>query len=112
MTTLTKDYIEGVLDGVFETLLFTELCIIDAEKEVEYKVKEKEDKFVVYISFVENYKEGTFKGNYFTPPDPDEPIYNYTQKVFSNKERIENIVSFFVDYLEEVESAPSPNYLN
>lgn len=105
MTTLTKDYIEGILDGVFETLLFTETCIIDAGKYFEYSIKQKEDKFILYLSFIEYYKKSKFKGDYFNPPDPDEPVYNNTQKVFSNKESIENIVVFFVEYLEEVEAS-------
>jgi hypothetical protein len=102
MTTLTKEYIEGVLDGVFETLLFTELYVIEAEKYFEYSVKQKENKFILYLSYIEYYKESKFKGDYFNPPDPDEPIYNNTQKVFSNKENIKTIVAYFVDCLEEI----------
>ena len=80
MTTLTKDYIEGILDGVFETLLFTETCIIDAEKYFEYSIKQKEDN-LKNINKIKNRQpkqpKQKFEIKYITLPKPFEQYEFY-----------------------------------
>ena len=74
VTIQSLEQLQGVIQGVYDTMLVTEQVRIDDEKEFNYEVyKKTEDVFIVETEFIEYFVKPIFTGDHLQPADDAEP---------------------------------------